>query len=159
MRSFVRRSMRSLAPSLARPSSRATGKARFVILRAHAGAGEPRVKIPPPVSRTSERTSTRRRRDETRGIDEENYLQRTRVFPPLDRSPRDAFRPRRSSAKRVSRRRGRESRREDERVTLANTLRVVVSRDDLTKTTKRTSSSATSRVQPHRRVRPAPTST
>ena len=154
---FIRSSFDALARSLAprRGRREKPGSSSF----ARAGAGEPRVKIPPPVSRTSERTSTRRRRDETRGIDEENYLQRTRVFPPLDRSPRDAFRPRRSSAKRVSRRRGRESRREDERVTLANTLRVVVSRDDLTKTTKRTSSSATSRVQPHRRVRPAPTST
>ena len=53
---------------------------------------------PPPVST---RASTRRRRDKTRRIDEENYFQFIRVFPPLDRSPDGAFRPRRSSAKRV----------------------------------------------------------
>ena len=79
------------------------GKARFVVILGARWRWRWRteLKIPPPVSTTSTRASTRRRRDKTRRIDGENYFQSTRVFPPLDRSPDGAFRPRRSSAKRV----------------------------------------------------------
>lgn len=99
--SFVRRSIHSLARSTSSSAAAAMGRARFVILRARWLALAPTErKIPPPVSTTSERASTPHRRDKTRRIDEENYFQRIRVFPTLDRSSDGAFRPRRSSAKR-----------------------------------------------------------
>lgn len=100
--SFIHSSFDAVSRSPAPPPSwTAMGKARFVILRARwRWRWRTELKIPPPVSTTSTRASTRRRRDKTRRIDDENYFQRIRVFPPLDRSPDDAFRPRRSSAKR-----------------------------------------------------------
>ena len=78
------------------------GRARFVNLRALAGAGAGANRAKDPAAGLDDLGARvdAIKRDKTRRIDEENYFQRIRVFPPLDRSPDGAFRPTRSSSKR-----------------------------------------------------------